>query len=194
MAAGRVLTGFSNVHVALYSNSGTTITYSDGMKLARGVNVNVSPDDSGDDNNFYADNELAESISGKFVGGTLTLTVDGLLDSARKLIFGLPTASSGGWVAYDDDQSIPYCGVGFIARYMSDGVESYVPYILNKVRFNQDSTEAATQEEEVDWQTQELTATILRSDDAKHTWKEIGTAVATEAAALTALKAKLSIS
>lgn len=191
MAAGKVCTGFSLPYVAKYAASGTTITYSDGQKLARGVSVSIEPE-SGDDNNFYADNVLAESASSTFTGGTLTLTVDGLLNAAEQLIMGVP-AASGSWITYDEDQAVPYVGVGFIARYMSDGVTTYVPIVLAKCLFNQLSTNAETQEDSISWQTQELSANILRSDDAKHSWKYIGTDQTTESAAEALIKTKLGI-
>lgn len=191
-AAGKVCTGFSKPYVALYSASSGTITYSSGQLLARGVNVSVSPE-SGDDNNFYADNILAESADTKFTGGEVTLTVDGLMSTAERLIMGLPAASSG-WTSYDDDQSVPYVGVGFIARYQSDGVVSYVPYVLAKCMFSQINTAAATQEENIDYQTQELSAKIFRGDDAKHAWKFVGNEETSEATAEAALKTKLGIS
>lgn len=192
MAAGKVCTGFSKPYVALYSAAGGTITYASGQKLARGVNVTITPE-SGDDNKFHADNILAESANTTFTGGDLALTVDGLLAAAEKLIMGLPTAS-GGWMVYDDDQAVPYVGVGFIARYQSDGVVSYTPIVLAKCMFNQISTSAATQEENVDFQTQDLSAKIFRSDDTKHSWKFVGDDEDTEAAAEAALKTKLGIS
>ncbi len=194
MAAGKVCTGFSKPYVAKYAASGTTITYSDGQLLARGVDVSIEPE-TADDNNFYADNVLAESGDKVFTGGTATLTVDGLFVAAEKLIMGLPTTATGDWVEYDDDQSVPYVGIGFIARYMSDGVTSYTPYVLCKCRFNEISTSAATQEDQIDWQTQELTASIYRSDGPKHAWKKLGkTDYATEDAAEAAIKTLFSIS
>ena len=92
---------------------------------------------------------------------------------------------------YDDTQVIPYVGVGFVVRYMEDGVTSYVPYILNKVKFNPEGLEAATQEEEIDWQTTELEGSIMRDDSTAHAWKLIGAAQTTEAAAVDAYKAIL---
>lgn len=191
-AAGRVTTGFSLPYVALYAASGGSITYSSGTKLARGVDVTISPESS-DDNNFYADNILAESDAGRFTGGTVTLTVDGLLTATKRLIFGLP-AETGGWTAYGDDMAIPYVGIGYIARTQSDGVVSYVPTVLAKCRFNQPEDAAATQEDEIDWQTQSLEAVIMRGDDANHNWKFEGNEYATEASAEAALKTKLGIS
>lgn len=191
MASGRVCTGFSKPYVALYSNTGTTVSYSDGMELARGVDVNISPESS-EDNNFYANNIIAESASGQFTGGTVELTVDGLLTSAERLIMGLPAATDG-WTAYGASQNVPYVGLGFIVRYQSDGVVSYVPIVLPKVMFNVIGTEAATQEDEIDWQTQALTAVINRDDTVAQNWKFVGTEYASEALAEDALKTKLGI-
>ena len=192
MAAGKVTTGFSKPYVALYGESGGTITYTSGQLLARGVDVTISPE-SGDDNIFYADNVAAETDAGRFTGGTVTLTVDGLLATTRKLIYGLPEADTEGWTAFGDDMVIPYVGIGFIARQQSDGVVTYVPTVLAKCRFNQSEDAAATQEEEIDWQTQSLEAVIMRGDDANHNWKFIGNDYPTEAAAEAALQAKLGI-
>lgn len=189
MAAGQVTTGFSKPYAATYSNSGTTITYSGVTLLARGVNVNVEPD-TGEDNNFYVDNQVGESVAGAFTKGTLTLSVDGLLMAAERLIMGLPAAAEN-WTDYGDDQNIPYVGVGFVRRVMSEGVTSYIPYVLPKVRFAQVNVAADTQEEEIDWQTEELSASIFRSDDANRTWKRIGAAQTTEAAAEALVKAAL---
>ena len=191
-AAGKVLTGFSLPYVALYGHSGTTVTYSSGQKLARGVSVSIEPE-SGDENNFYADNIAAESSPGVFTNGTVTLTVDGLLAAAERLIMGLPEADAQGFMHYGDDMSIPYVGIGFICRYQSDGVTTYTPVILRKCRFTSPGTDANTQKEEIDWQTQELSAAILRDDTAKHDWKYVGGDEADEAAAEAKIKAVFSI-
>lgn len=191
MAAGRVCTGYSKPYVALYSATGGTVTYSSGQILARGVSVSASAE-SADDNNFYADNVISESENGVFTSGELSMTVDGLLGTAEKLIMGLP-ASTSGFTDYDDDQVVPDVGVGFIARYMSGGVVTYVPYIFPRCQFSFPNVDAATQEENIDWQTTELTATIKRSENAKRTWKKVGDPEDTEAAAEAAIKTFFSI-
>lgn len=197
MASGKVCTGFSLPYVAEYAAEAGVVTYSDGMKLARGVNVSIDPEEA-DSNDFYADNVLAESVAGTFTGGTVTLTVDGLLPAAEKFIFGLPTAATVSSVSvyqYGDDAAPPYVGVGFIARYMSDGVTTYKVIMLTKTKFNLPSDSAATQEAEIDWQTQELTATIMRDDTTNHNWKFVGaTEYESETAAEADLKKLLGIS
>lgn len=191
--AGRILTGFSKPYVATYAASGTTVTYSGCVLLGRGVNVSVEASDAGDDNIFYADNQAAETVAGIFGGGTATLTIDGLIDSTRKLILGLPNADQDGWTAYGDDMSVPYVGIGFIARYQAEGTSTYVPYVLTKAKFSVPSDSAATQEDSIDWQTTELTANLLRDDTTNHNWKLIGQEYASEALAETALTAKLGL-
>lgn len=187
MALGKVCTGFSKPYVAIYNYSDGTITYGDGQILARGVEVSIEPESS-DATNFYADNVIAETIGGQFTGGTATLTVDGLLQDAEKLIAGLPTAEKDGFIDYGMNQSTPFVGLGFIVRYLSGGVTYYTPVILTKAILNPQSTEAATQEDEVDFQTQELEFTLSRDDSLNGVWKKVGGELASEAAAEAAIK------
>lgn len=196
-AAGRVCTGFSKPYVAKYTNNGGTVAYSDAMQLARGVSVNLSLETE-DNNTFYADNVAAEEPPAKFIRGTATLTVDGLLRAAEKFILGLPDATTvqvdGKPVAvshFGDDMNIPYMGIGFVARYQSAGVVSYEPVVLTKTRFKVFDFDAATQEDIIDWQTQELSAKLMRDDTSKHDWKLVGEEQATEAAAEAVLLALL---
>ena len=197
MANGRVITGYSMPKVAVYSYASNTVTYTGLTALARGVSVSMDVETS-DSSDFYADNVLAESAGGRFTGGTVTLTVDGLKDAARKLIQGLPTETSltvgtatVKVLEYDDRQSAPYVGIGFIVRYMENGVTSYVPVVLTKCIFDVDTIEAETQGETIDFQTAELTATIARDDTANHTWRRIGEAQTTEALAEAVIAAML---
>ena len=55
----------------------------------------------------------------------------GLKLDAERLIMGIPAADTEGFIHYGENLTIPYVGVGFICRYMEDGVTSYVPYILS---------------------------------------------------------------
>lgn len=200
MANGKVITGYSKPYVALYNANEGSPTYSGGMPLARGVDVSVEAE-TGDAVNFYADNVMAESVGGVFTGATITMTVDGLKDAARKLIMGLPNAESitvGSETVqvyrYDDRQQIPNVGIGFIIRYMEQGVTTYQPVVFTKASFSVDGIEAATQEEEVEFQTTELEAALMRDDSANHVWRIIAADQTTEAAAENVIKSILNIS
>lgn len=186
MKAGRVTTGFSKPYIANYAASGTTVTYSNARLLARGVSVNLAPTSS-DDNKFYADNVAAESDSGTFTGGEVTLTVDGLFLESYKMIRGIGEARADGWTVEGKNTAVPYMGIGYITRWMSGGVTGYTPTILCKTKFNIPEEAANTQEDAIDWQTQELTATLMRDDSADEAWKLIGEDFDTEAEAEAAL-------
>ena len=203
MANGKVRTGFSFPWVALYANAGTTVTYSSAQALARGVDVTLSPD-SASDNIFYADNREAENAGGKITTCTVSLTVDGLKEAAERLITGLP-AAVGDWTAIGgSSQSVPYVGIGWLTRYMEDGVASFVATVVSKCKFSAIEKAAGTQEAEIDFQTQSLEATAFRSDSAEQEFyfqskefKVDGVTYATESdaedAALAALKTKLGV-
>lgn len=200
MANGKVITGYSKPYVALYNPNDGQPTYTQGMPLARGVDVSLESE-SGDSVNFYADNITAESVGGVFTGATITLTVDGLKAAARKLIMGLPQEDSTITVGdktvnvmdYDNRQQIPYVGIGFIVRFMENGVTTYTPYMLPKCAFNVDGLEAATQEEEIEFQTTELEATVMRDDSEFARWQRIAADQTTEADAEGVVKALLGI-
>ena len=195
MANGKVITGYSKPIVGKYSYADSTISYSNVMPLARGVEVEMDVE-IGDATNFFADNTISEAVAGQFNGATATFTVDGLKDAARDLIAGLVTSktimvgsSTVGAKVYDDLQVIPYVGIGFVVRYMENGVTTYAPIIFPKAQFSPESLNAATQGEAVEFQTTELVATVMRADDTAHSWKIIAEDQATEADAVAVINA-----
>ena len=191
MVNGKVITGFSHPRVAKYSHSAGVVTYSQGRAFARGVEIDISPDTS-DDNIFYADNQAAESAAGTFTKAKVTVTADSPFIEAEKMVMGIPD-QTGDWTDYDTTQQVPYVGFGFIVRYMSDSVTTYVPMVLKKIKFDQFKIGAKTQGEDIDWQTSEFPATVLRDDTPKGTWKSIGKDYSAEEEALASLDAFLNI-
>lgn len=194
-----VTTGFSKPYVAKYANTAGTVSYSGGILLGRGVSVE-SEIEGADDNNFYADNVIAETESTQFTSGSLTATVDGLGDEAAALILGLPEAenvtvgeASVMIQHYNDDMNAPYVGFGYIRRVMYQGETQYIPVVHPKVKFGLPSDSAATQEDQIDWQTQELTATLMRDDTAKRNWKMEGAPQTSETLAEAVLKQLLGV-
>ena len=187
-------------YVAQYANTGTTVTYTSGMDLARGVSLSLEID-TADDNNFYANNVLAEVETAQFTSGKATVTVDGLSNEAATLIFGLPAPTSLEVGApettvqmqgYGEAMNPPYVGFGCVRRTQMEGKVEYWPLILPKIKFGLPSDEMDTQENQIDWQTQELTAAIQRDDTTAKNWKVISAeGLDTEAEAYAAVKAFL---
>lgn len=193
-----VTTGFSKPIIAVYSNSGQKVTYTSPQTLARGVSLSLDIN-TADDNNFYADNVLAETESASFTSGSATITVDGLDNEAATTIWGLPEpteltvqepSETVQMQGYGQAINPPFVGFGCVRRTMMNGVTQYWPVILPKIKFGLPSESMATQEDQIDWQTQELTATILRDDTAEANWKVVSAeGLATEAAAEQAINA-----
>lgn len=174
MAVG---TGYRYPYVAKYANSGNTVSYSNGMNLGRGVNVDWDIEVS-DNNAFYADDVLSEEAGGVFTSGSGTATIDGLDQTVAAMILGLPATRTIDTVSvqgYGGDMP-PYVGFAFIKRQQMHGVVTYLPVIFPKVRFSMPGGNAATQEESIDWQTQELEFTILRDDTTNSEWMIVPTA------------------
>lgn len=195
-----VTTGFSKPYVAKYSATGQSVTYSGGLSLGRGVSLGLDIE-TADGNNFYADNVLAETESSNFTRGTATITVDGLENAAATLILGLGATqelqvneSPVNMQGYGQAMSAPYVGYGCVRRTQMRGKVQYWPYILPKVKFSIPGDEVETSEDQINWQTQELSATVHRDDTAAANWKLISEeGMATEAEAEEAVKAFLNI-
>lgn len=189
---GKVVTGFSHFMIADYAAPQGVVAYSNARVASGGVDVQLSPEASSD-NKFWTDNQVAETASGKFTGGTVTYNVKGLFIDAERQMFGLPAADTDGWTAYGDSAEAPYLANGFIVRYMCGGLTIYTPIILTKTKFNPLQLSAATQQDEIDWQSQQLTANLYRDDSTAHNWRLIGDDWTTEAEAITQLESKLGI-
>lgn len=198
-AAGKVCVGYSDPYVAKYACAEGKVSFTEGRRLARGVNVKITPE-TADANDFYADCEISESESGHISGGTMSLTVDGLHQDAERFVFGLPDAvdveCNGTTVKitkYPSAMNIPYMGVGVVIHYLSAGVPTFVPAIVPKNQFKAPSTEAATREKNLNYQTQTLETTFMPDDSESHDWKWFGDDCATRAEAVAVLKSLMSV-
>ena len=170
-----VTIGYSKPYVAKYSGSGGKDTYTSGMSLGGGVSYSDSIEVA-DDNDFYADNRVDETESGVFTNGEATITVNYLSAEAAKMVLGLKNQTTVGdvqWDDYDDDANPPDIGYGHVKKVMNDGVIQYIGFVLPRVKMALPSESAETQGETIDWQTQELTATIMRSLNGKHPWRAV---------------------
>ena len=192
--------GLSKPYFAKYSNTGSTVTYSGGALLGKYTELSIELDDQ-DANNLYADNEVAETDS-QFSGGTATITTDDLRPDAMVASLGVKeeaitsediTTETPKWYVFDDDQKIPYGGLGGIIKKKVDGTIKWAAFILNKIQFRTPGFAFTTQGETIEWQTQELVAAILRSDAQKHPWFRMSSFMDSEADAEAAVKQYLNI-
>ena len=175
--------GLSKPYYAVYSNTGTAVSYSDGAVMGKATETNIEIETT-DDNNLYADNAIAETDR-SFAGGTLTLSTDDLSQAVSKAILGLReqalseipgvTDEDVSELVYDDQQVTPYLGIGFIVKKKVNGAYKWRAVVLTKTMFSVPSDAATTQGETIEWQVPELTATIMRDDSETHIWKREAT-------------------
>lgn len=192
--------GLSKPYYGIYSATGNAVSYANGAVMGKATEANIEIDTT-EDNNLYADNAIAETDR-SFAGGTLTLSTDDLSQDVAKAILGLTetaitgiegvTDTSVKELVYDDTQTIPYLGVGFIVKKKVGGAYKWRAVVLSKVMFSVPADAATTQGESIEWQVPELSATIMRDDSATHMWKREAT-FTTEAQAEAYIKARLNI-
>lgn len=173
------IVGFSKPKFARYKAVGSTVTYSGGGSAGRGISANLEIESS-EDNNLYCDNVIGETYR-QFTSGTFTVGTDDLSQLVSAAILGLkfqPLEEIPGVLdqgvqelIYDDTQQTPYLGYGFIRKHIVRGVTQWEGVVLTKIMFSVPSESATTQGETIEWQTPEITATIMRDDTANHRWK-----------------------
>lgn len=76
---------------------------------------------------------------------------------------------------FGEAQTIPYLGFGIIIKKKVGGIYKWRAVVFTKIMFNVPSDAATTQGETIEWQTPELTATIMRDDSTNHVWKREST-------------------
>ena len=192
--------GLSKPYYGIYSATGNAVSYANGAVMGKATEANIEIDTT-EDNNLYADNGIAETDR-SFAGGTLTLSTDDLSQEVTKAILGLTetaitgiegvTDTSVKELVYDDTQTTPYLGVGFIVKKKVGGAYKWRAVVLSKVMFSVPAAAATTQGESIEWQVPELSATIMRDDSETHMWKREAT-FTTEAQAEAYIKARLNI-
>lgn len=166
---------------AEYSHDGNgAVTYSNAYIADSAVEYSIEVSAS-EDNNLYADNEIKETSSGTFAGGTLSLTTADIPPALAVKMLGIKrmTRTVGGKevkeVVYDETAKAPDLGFGIIEEHQIDGVTLYLPIVLTRVRFSNPGRAAKTRGKDVEWQTSAITAAIMRSDQVDdkcvHPWQ-----------------------
>lgn len=180
-----------------YDEDTGTVTYSDGFSIGKYTEMSMELE-GGDANNFYADNGVDESDK-TFAGGTMNTTTNDLLADKMLPLLGLksePIADGpegAAWIVFDDDQQIPRIAQGGVIKKKVKGVTKWVAFVLPCIQYANPGIAAVTQGESIEWQTQSLTASIMRSDGPGHRWFQISTELDSESAAEAIVKKFLNI-
>lgn len=188
--------GLSKPYYAKYVNTNGVVSYTGGGIFAKAIEFSASIE-SGDDNNLYADNAIAETDR-SFSSGTVSVTTDDIEQEASSVVLGItPKQITVGEdqvteLVYDDDMEAPDLGFGIIIKKKVKGVYKWRAVILHKIKFDIPEDAAVTQGEKIEWQKPTIEGTIMRDDSDKHAWKSEAT-LNTEALAESYIKQKLNI-
>ena len=189
--------GVSKPYYGKYVNTAGVITYTGGAVFAKAVEFSAAIE-SGEDNNLYADNGIAESDR-SFAGGTISVTTDEIEQTAAAAVLGITpgTITVGeetnvSELVYDDDMEAPDLGFGIIIKKKVTGLYKYRAVFFHRIKFDIPEDAATTQGESIEWQTPVIEGSILRDENAKHAWKSEVT-VDTEELAEKYIKTKLGI-
>ncbi len=173
--------GLSKPYAAKYNYDELTgkVTYSDGVLMGKLIEMTVEPEVT-DDSNLYADNGIVESVRA-FTGGNVSITTDHLTQEVSKMILGVTETEETvdgideavKVLSFDDDMTQPELGFGDIIKTMKNGELVWRVMILPRVKFSIPAESATTQGESIEWQTPELNATLMKSQEGKHPWKKI---------------------
>ena len=120
------------------------------------------------------------------------LAILGLQKETISSVDGVTTEGAA-WIKYNDQQEIPYVGFGGIIKAKQNGAIKWIAVVLPKIQFANPGISAVTQGETIEWQTKELTATVMRDDTADHSWQWMSTPLDSEAEAEAAIQNVLDI-
>ena len=194
--------GASRPFYAKYRKIGNTVQYYDGGIMGALVNFNIALEANNAANDFYANNAVQETQKNKFSSGTVTISTDDLRSNVSKAILGLKEVALTGItgitdagakeLVYDDDQNTPYLGIGMVQKKQINGEERWRAVILKKVAFDVPADAAETEGESINWQTPELSGTVMRDDTVQHQWKAEAT-FTTESQAIAYIRNRLNV-
>lgn len=160
---------------------GIVTGYSGASTMGKAISASFEQTE-GNDNPLYANNAIAEHDSAGGSGGTLTLTLDRLTQAAAADLYGLTVKTSSvtvdgttvdgtGFDYTGAEQSAPV-GVAFIRwNQENDDRNNHEVVIFRNVTFNFPNIEAQTLGDSIEWQTPEITGTVIGADGTNPWYK-----------------------
>lgn len=183
--------------------NGVVTGYTGGTKMmGKAVSASFEPN-TPDDNPLYANNGEAENGSSGASGGTITVKLDRLTLDAAADLYGLQVVETqvtvngeqvtGRGLRYTGmEQSAPV-GVAYIRMNQEDGVRKHEVVLYRRATFSMPSENAQTMGESIEWQTPEISGSVMGMEgDGTNRWYEI-MVFPTQAAAIAYVESVLGI-
>lgn len=164
--AGIGLYGVYYSVASVNSSTGVLEGYNGVKTMGKAISASFEPE-TADANPLYANNGIAERDLSASSGGTLTLTLDRLVQDAYADLFGLTVQSetvggeTGSGFDYEGDELAAPVGVAFVRwNQVNNDRGHYDAVIYSYVVFSPPSDEYQTMGESVEWQTPEISGTV----------------------------------
>ena len=166
-----------HIYCAKYVNTAGSISYTSPQQVGDAMTANIEVRYA--EGRLYAESTLAEYMR-KAVGGTISLGIKYIKDSAQQLMFGSRTKSRN--ISYTPTGSTTsttvsatslvlggqdegtYVGVGFYAPDMVDGVKKYTCVLVKKALFGPPSMSLQTAGENIQFNTPVTSGEFLADD------------------------------
>ena len=167
--------GLSYFVAGKYAYAQGAVTFTEGRVLSKAVDYTINLDEP-TRNDFYADNEVAESDNQKFVGGNIQFNPAQISPENKAWLLGITAreVTSGNSTIdvydYDDNMSPIYAGFGFIEMLQVDNVDKFQAITLQKIQARVPANSATTKGQTISWQTHPVTCDIYRDDSTTHLW------------------------
>ena len=175
--------------------NGVVTGYTGGTKMmGKAVSASFEPN-TPDDNPLYANNGEAENDSSGASGGNITMTLDRLtlLQVVETQVTVNGEQVTGRGLRYTGmEQSAPV-GVAYIRMNQEDGVRKHEVVLYRRATFSMPSENAQTMGESIEWQTPEISGSVMGMEgDGTNLWYEI-MVFPTQAAAIAYVESVLGI-
>lgn len=175
-----------HIYCARYVNTAGSISYTSPQQVGDAMTANIEVRYA--EGRLYAESTLAEYMR-KAVGGTISLGIKYIKDSAQQLMFGSRTKSRN--ISYTPTGSTTsttvsatslvlggqdegtYVGVGFYAPDMVDGVKKYTCVLVKKALFGPPSMSLQTAGENIQFNTPVTSGEFLADDSTTQDLFEI---------------------
>lgn len=173
--------GLKKLYIAKYGydESSGEVSYSDGVRWLKAMNMNISGG-GGDTDKLYGDDGVAETYQ-TMSEASIDLGVTEMPFEVYALMFGkeiekvklegeesttVDVLSDGG------DGDTPYLGLGVIVPKVVSGKRQYMAVVVKKVQFEWPDDDFETLGETVTWKTPSLSGTVMREDGGKKAMRE----------------------
>lgn len=163
--------------------NGIVTGYTGGTKMmGKAISATFEPN-TPEDNPLYANNGEAENDSSGASGGTLTLTLDRLTMDAAADLYGLQVVETtvqvngeqvqGKGLKYTGLETSSPVGTAFIRMLQEDGVRKHEVLLYRRATYSMPSENAKTIGESIEWQTPEISGSVMgMEDDGSNAWYE----------------------